>query len=80
MPISEVHTCWPPKYVHGLLDLSVYYECRGGRNAKTKILSLFMDWLQYEPNVLFDFCSARDPSKLAILRHIQSFQRRSMYA
>ena len=43
MPISEVHVCWPPKYVYGLLDLSVNVEVKG--NAKTKIFSLFMDWI-----------------------------------
>ena len=29
MPISEVHACWPPKYVYGLLDLSVNVEVKG---------------------------------------------------
>ena len=43
MPISEVHACWPPKYVYGLLDLSVNVEVKW--NAKTKIFSLFMDWI-----------------------------------
>ena len=33
MPISEVHTCWPPKYMYGLLDLSVDHECRGGKEC-----------------------------------------------
>ena len=31
MPISEVHACWPPKYVYGLFDLSIEHECGGGR-------------------------------------------------
>ena len=31
MPISEVHACWLPKYVYGVLDLSVDHECGGGR-------------------------------------------------
>ena len=47
MPISEVHACWPPKFVYGLLDLSVDHERR--RNANTKILSLLRrvkDWVQ----------------------------------
>ena len=43
MPILEVHACWPPKYVYGLLDLSVNVEMKG--NAKTKLFSLFMDWI-----------------------------------
>ena len=43
MPISQVHACRPPKYVYGLLDLSVNVEVKG--NAKTKIFSLFMDWI-----------------------------------
>ena len=47
MPIPEVHACWPPKYVYGIVDLSVDHECGG---EKTKILSSFMDWLRYEPN------------------------------
>ena len=43
MSVSEVLACWPPKYVYGLLDLSVNVEVKG--NAKTKIFSLFMDWI-----------------------------------
>ena len=43
MSISEVHASWPPKYVYGLLDFSVNVEVKG--NAKTKIFSLFMDWI-----------------------------------
>ena len=48
MPIPEVHACWPPKYVYGVLDLSVNVEVEG--NAKTMILSFCMVCLRYEPN------------------------------
>ena len=36
MPISEVHTCWPPKFMCGLLDLSVDHECRGGKECQNQ--------------------------------------------
>ena len=36
MPTPEVHACWPPKYVYGVLDLSVDHECGGGRERENQ--------------------------------------------